>query len=506
MKIQVVVPDEAYLAQAGVRIRYERIAGHLAAAGHEIGMQPIDELRTADKLDGDVYLFSKCYDARSYVVASAARIQGKLVGIDLFDDYFSQVADSRFVRQRSWLRTIARWCDFVLCSTPRMREVASRSAPGVPAHILNDPHAGLDAERIAATVERNRTRGTATRQVDVAWFGNGDNPHFPVGLRDVHAFAPVLQELRTSGMRPRLRVLTNRRALTADGLEALATLPVPWSVDEWTVEAEAALLEESLVAFIPVNTQPFSTAKSLNRAVSALAAGVQVLTVGYPLYQPLHGFIYRDASSLLSDLERGQLRLRRETLGGLADRFAEWADPRLEAERLAGFLAGTTRQSLADVSPHGRKPAANLAVVHGIRSAVEVHQLTQRHRQLSVGSAYSSEGLNYDVRFSQGPGAGAVQAEIDVRVLDRIRPQVVELLEAGKSRSGRSVRQLPLNSHFPRQAAPIARALASRNSRLQTLATYEEAMAAEFEVLKTLLPDTEFVLSETEAPFGALRA
>jgi hypothetical protein len=501
MKIQVVVPSEASLAQAGVRIRYQRIAGHLASVGHDLRITAIDDALTSDKFDADAYLFSKCYDARSYIVASVARSKGSLVGIDLFDDYFSQVADSRFLRQRAWLRTIARWCDFVLCSTSRMQEVASRSMPGVPAHVLNDPHAGLDTDRIAEAAEKNLGRAMSSRQIEVAWFGNGDNPHFPVGLKDVHAFAPVLHELRGAGMTPRLRLLTNRRALTANGLEVLGRLPIPWTVDEWSVDAERSLLEESLVAYIPVNAQPFSTAKSLNRAISALSCGVQVLSVGYPLYEPLQGLVYSEPASLLSDIVQKRLRLRRETLGILADRFATWADPRREAERLAAFVVETSRRRSPEL-PVGNR-SSGFAVIHGVRSGVEVHELAQRHRQLSIGSPFSNEGLNYDVRLVAGPDSFRVAAELAERAVPRLRADLVSRLEPAVSRSGRPVRRLALDELFPRLSSPISRALAGRKSRLGVLATYAPAMAAEFDVVRSMFPGTEFVLSETEAPFGS---
>jgi len=314
MKLCVIAPKEGYLEQAGVRIRYRRLADHLPAYGHSLELRVIDDLRGAEDLDADAYLFSKVYDARSYVVARQLRLSGKPMGVDLFDDYFSQTGDSRFTPQRRWLRAMAHWSSFVLCSTPRMKAVAGSYMPGLPAHILNDPYLRLELDRIGDTVRRNFERTLERGEIEVAWFGNGDNPHFPVGLRDVHAFGAVLARLGGTGLKVRLRLLTNLRALTADGLEALARLPVPWVMDEWSLAGEEELLRESLVAFIPVNAQPFSIAKSLNRAVSALSIGTQVLSAGYPLYEPLGEFVYRDPAALLEDFHRGTLRLREETL------------------------------------------------------------------------------------------------------------------------------------------------------------------------------------------------
>jgi hypothetical protein len=499
MKLCVIAPKEGYLEQAGVRIRYRRMADHLPAYGHSLELKVIDDLRAPEDLDADAYLFSKVYDARSYVVARQLRLSGKPMGVDLFDDYFSQVGDSRFTPQRRWLRAMAHWSSFVLCSTPRMKSVAASYMPGLPAHILNDPCQKLEVDRIGDTVRRNVERTLERGELQVAWFGNGDNPHFPVGLRDVHAFGPVLGRLASTGLKVRLRLLTNMRALTVDGLEALARLPVPWLMDEWSLAGEEDLLRESLVAFIPVNAQPFSIAKSLNRAVSALSTGAQVLSAGYPLYEPLGEFIYRDPGDLLADLGRGALRLRQETLPRLVECFREWADPDEEARRLARFLD--------EVRDEAIKPAALphkdgfLGIVHGLRSGADVHQLAQRHRHFSIGSPFSHDALNYDVRFVGGTPELPASVEIEDRAIARFDPLLRDRLVSAKSRTGRPVFRIEIAPLMPAAAHELDQAAASRRSRLASMAAYDPAMAAVFDVLVRLFPGIEVWLSESDAPF-----
>ena len=502
MKLCVIAPKEGYLAQAGVRIRYQRISGQLESAGHELQIRIIDDLQSAEAFDGDIYVFSKCQDARSQLVARELSRLGKVIGIDLFDDYFSQSGDSRFLRQREWLRTMDCWVDFVLCSTARMRDVASGFLPRAPAHILNDPHETVDMDRIAATAEANLERAMSQKRIDVAWFGNGDNPYFPVGLKDVHAFGHVLHDLRRDGMQVRLRLLTNRRALTVEGLEALGRLPVPWSIDEWTLSGEESLLRDSLIAFIPVTAQPFSIAKSLNRAISALAAGTQVLSPAYPLYQAMHGFIYNDAPTLLTDLRHWRLRLRRETLPSLADRFAEWADPAIEAERLIRFLNSERRRkrSRPALGPQEVRP---LGVLHGLRSGADVHQLAQRQRHLSIGSPFSNEKLNYDCRFVRGARPGNVEAELEERTLPLLRPDLLALLQAAVSRNGRTVKRLPLEQVLPDMAGDLARGFSGTRSPVADYAIYDCVMVAAFKIASAMFPGIELLVSEAEAPYGA---
>ena len=507
MKFCVIAPKETYLVQAGVRIRYQRIAEHLAAAGHSLAIEVIDDLRSAAELQHDVYLFSKVYDARSYVIARQLSRAGKLMGVDLFDDYFSQGADSRFTAQRRWLRTMAGWCGYVLCSTPRMKSVAREFMPGVPVHILNDPYDQIDFDRIADEVDRKLQRTLEQRRIDVAWFGNGDNPHFSVGLKDVQAFGTVLGRLAHGGFQVRLRLLTNRRAMGADGLEALGRLSVPWTLDEWSLAGEQDLLRQSLVAFIPVNAQAFSIAKSLNRAVSALSSATQVLSAGYPLYAPLHEFIYRDPADLLAGIEGRQLRMRRETMPALGERFAEWADPAGEAQRLLDFFSAILNAepafeaaATADADP--ALDEMRLGIVHGARSGSDVHQLAQRHGYLSIGSPYAHESLHYDVRLASATEESPFAVEMEERTLGRLREDLRPLLQQGPPRKGRVVWLLALADVFPAQAGVLARAVASRKSRLASYATYSAAMAAMFELVEAMYPGIQLLLSESEAPHG----
>jgi hypothetical protein len=108
VRLCVIAPSQDYLSLAGVRIRYNRIAPRLHAHGHELDIEVIDQYRTNDQFSHDAYLFSKCYDVRSLLIATMLRDKGKLVGVDMFDDYFSQSHDSRFVAHRDWLRSMSK--------------------------------------------------------------------------------------------------------------------------------------------------------------------------------------------------------------------------------------------------------------------------------------------------------------------------------------------------------------------------------------------------------------
>lgn len=412
MKICVLAPSANYLASAGVRVRYRRIEGPLAELGHELSVLPIAGFKRPQDFKHDVYIVSKCYDARALVAARLISARGGALGVDLFDDYYSQTSDSRFTWRREWLTALLASANFVLCSTPGMQAVAQRVVPSHPAHILNDPYEQLDRGALAGALARKLEQLQQTRTLRLGWFGVGDNPYFSVGLADLAAFGGELARLRSSRFDVRLEILTNRRAVTADTLAALRRLTLPFELDEWTQQREAALLERCTACFLPVNAQSFSVVKSLNRAVTALTAGTQVLSAGYPLYESLGEFIYRDAGQLLADLEDRRPLLRPETLESFARSMQSQASPTAEAHKLTEFL-----QSLP---PKPATQMPHLAVVHGPYSSREAHLFVQSMAGLSVASPFATQQLPYDLRFNlrpTGPGIDLLIASGKRRLL-----------------------------------------------------------------------------------------
>jgi hypothetical protein len=377
--------------------------------------------------DGDVFIFSKCHDSRALVAAAALANSGRLVGVDLFDDYFSNPGDSRLARFHNWLAQILDSCTFALCSTQRLAALVGDYRCDIPVHLMNDPACDDGTGLLPQFLSAKRHRTLDSRQLKVAWFGVGDNPNFAVGLHDLCAFAGVLRELRRTGLSVELSVLTNARALTAHGLEQLRRLPVPTQVSEWTEERERDLLAEAFIAFLPVNVQPFSTAKSLNRAVTALSAGCQVLSVGYPLYRQLDPLIYRDPQELLADLADNSLRLSAARIGRYRAIIETFASPHREASRLTEFLARLSSDERAE------KP---LVLVHGHATSGSAHKLVKELGGLSVASPYSTAALGYDVIFRRN--AGGLDMFVSERASRRLQPEARARAGATLPVSGKS--------------------------------------------------------------------
>jgi hypothetical protein len=174
-------------------------------------------------------------------------------------------------------------------------------------------------------------------------------------------------------------------------LALIARLPMACRVREWSEAVEREVLSESLVAFLPVAAQSFSAAKSLNRAVTALAHGCQILSVGYPLYAGLNPLIYREASALLADLASSTLRLSHDNMEVYRQKLTVVGSAKTEALKVAKFLRG--------LKPSPRESQDRLCVVHGSSTRIEVHKLAQAVGGLSVAGPYCSAKLDFDAVF-----------------------------------------------------------------------------------------------------------
>lgn len=500
MKLVVLLPNAQWLDRAGVRIRYRRIERHIDRFGWSMEVKPIGDGEFTDAPGQTFYLLSKIHDARALAFARTARRRGSRVGLDLFDDYFSQSL-ARTYSNRNWLKRMAGEVDFMLCSTGRMRGVAHRHAPDMPVHVVNDPFASLDRDPISRALAAKQARTLAERHIRIVWFGNGANPVFPVGLSDLAGFGEALRPLASCGFSASLRVLTDAGAIGYEALAALRRLPVEFTIEDWSIEAEAAALTESTIAFLPVNYQDFSIAKSLNRGISALTTGTQIFSVGFDLYSSLAPLVYRDPDEIVADLMKSRLRLRVDTVDLLCDRMHELADPEIEAQALAGFLSDLA------ASPQQRVPAAAkgpLAIVHGVSSPSFVHALAEKLGWWSLSTPLQPGVRAADIHVAfDDRGAGFA-----IRVAERASRSIVPEHRASIVRYARPDRK-GFVGELPVPAAMANGVLGKLRrehfaDRAQRVVRARETMTACLALFEELLGGIEAIVSDQEYPMMAM--
>lgn len=490
-RICVITQSQAFAASAGMRIRYDRFREGAVGQDVTITARPIDAV-IGKPFDQDVYLFCKTFTPEALVLAARLRNEGHIVGQDFFDDYFSQETDQRLFQYRAWLRQMARMTDFAICTTPQMRTVLQSYMPHCPITIVEDPVIAYDPARVAILTDRKITRAQGTRHLRIAWFGIGDNPFFPVGLDDLTAPAVLtaLGRLQASGWRISLTIATNLRALDVAGLARLRALPVAMELIEWTEAQERALLIDSDIALLPVSGQDFSRAKSLNRALTAMEQGCQILSIGEPLYAPLNAFLYRSVVDLDTDYRSGQLRLRKETVTDLDERLRSIANVYVSAAAFIAAARGAQTDALAKSGPP--------ALLHGRTTSIELHKLVGNGHGLSICTPYTRKRWNFDVRFD---------LEAD-RLHVRALPHLVERYElptlgaeADTEQEGAVFQTLDLHALG---FADNLSLLAVHDDLLCDLATYSQVMATLGQIVQRLFVEHVLLLVDSTPTLPAV--
>lgn len=490
LKIAVLIPSEEYKGYAGARIRYGRLTSPLARLGVHLSLEDIAEF-APDSGNVDAIIISKCHDARSLVAVAAISGRGLLTGVDLFDDYFSQTEDSRLARYRNWLSQLLPMCDFAICSTPLMADVVGDFRKDLPVQVVNDPAPEEGFAQLPELLASKLAKARSEQLVRLLWFGVGDNPHFDVGLSDLTAYGGELRSLANAGLNIELTVLTNERALDADGLSLIGRLPVKTKVEEWSEVRERDLLSEAFACFLPVNAQPFSAAKSLNRAVTALNAGCQVISVGYPLYDALSDQIYRNTSEFLADLEQGTMKHSAAAIDRFQIVMHSIASAETEAASLAGFLT--------NLKPRDPAGAVPLVLVHGHATNGAAHKAVHKLGGFSVASPYCPAQLGYDVIFRNAPG------KLVMLIADKVSKALVpEFREELKEEIRLSDKKYWRVSQGFERAKPIKPDY-NQASLPSQLATYRHSLSQIRALMTRAFGPCRVILSETSPlPFSEL--
>jgi hypothetical protein len=482
MKICIVIQSEPFRESAGMRIRYDRFRAHLGE-DDTIEAMTCADLAAAKSLDHDAYVFCKTFDTSALLLARKLRAAGKVVGQDLFDDYFSQTSDTRLERFRQWLRDMAPVTDFALCSTSRMGEVLRQYMPDTQIAVIEDPVIGFDADRVGSAADQKTAAAAAKRQLNVLWFGIGDNPFFRVGLADLAACDAQFALMEQLGWKVNLTIVTNRRPFEGAGAEILRPLSVPFELIEWSEAAEEEALAAATVAILPVNGQAFSRAKSLNRAISALNAGCQVLSIGYPLYERLGEVVYRSARELISDLEAGRPRLCGAKIDLLAKRLKSLADP-------AAAASAIVTQARRAKARAGQTASGPVCLIHGRSSSIGLHKNVSAIGGLSVKTIFTRQGWNFPVRFDR----------CGIDMVMRVTPQIAHkfslpLCDASVATAiggmdfvdvdGPALGLRKLRVHLPAQSSPVI-----------DLAIYEDVMRFAQEGCSAAFPGADILISD----------
>ena len=347
MKIIFIVPSSQWLTSAGVRIRYKRLEPYFHQKGHEISINPLQDITEQCIEEADIVIVSKVFSSDSLYILSLCRRLGVKVGLDLFDDYFSDQRLSVFRKFHDWLELASNMVDFIICSTDRMKQVASQYIEPALIHKINDTKdPDISFSETRCFIDQKSKIYSLNDSLNILWFGIGDNPYFNVGLTDLAHYSNALFQIKKHFASINFTILTNERALTAKNLVRISRLPIQPKLDIWTELKEISYLEESHLAFMPVSHQKFSIAKSSNRCLTALTYGCQVLSNGFDLYSDFNELIYRSTRDFIEDIKLSRFKFNLDTMPLFESICNDSYDSDSEVNRFFDFVESKVFASL----------------------------------------------------------------------------------------------------------------------------------------------------------------
>ena len=131
MKIIFIVASTESLTAAGVRIRYKRLEPFFNRENCSIQIIALQDISELLLKDADVVILSKIFT--SDFIISLCRVFKVKVGIDLFDDYFSD-KKLRYSEDLVPGLNLSHSCRLHDCSTDRMKAIASEYFQGDLVH------------------------------------------------------------------------------------------------------------------------------------------------------------------------------------------------------------------------------------------------------------------------------------------------------------------------------------------------------------------------------------
>ena len=344
MKALIIYPNAEWMNSGGSRIRYKRLEPFINAKNMELVFIPINKISVELLKEANIALIVKVYGLDSIRIISFCKSFGIAVGIDLFDDYFSDETLNLLHDKYNWIKIASIMCNFIICSTERMKEISATFVPKELIHIVKDTcDPNILPKETGELISQKIKSWKASGNLNILWFGIGDNPYFEVGIKTLANYSNSLFQFRKSFGSVKFTILTNERALTQENLSFISNLPIEANVELWSSQLEAKLLRESHVALIPVSHQQFSIAKSSNRCITALSYGCQVLSNGYNLYSDFTDLIYSSTGELIHHYQYRQdsLKFNNDSLKEFIDKCNRNYNPEAQADRMVKFIKKT---------------------------------------------------------------------------------------------------------------------------------------------------------------------
>lgn len=262
---------------ASTRLRCILPSRLLAGAGVDSRL-----LRRHERPRADVVVFQKAYGPDHLALAGRLRRSSVRLVLDVCDNHFHNPAGSRELAARvDRLKRMVDLVDVVTVSTPTLAGLVQHDR-----RLLVD-----DCVEWPVEGEASRKPRASDDPFRLLWFGSAGDPTLGFGLCDLGQRMPELAAF-AAGRAVELVVASNSEEQFR---RWIGDQPFPVHYEAWRRRRFPALLKRSDVAVLPVTPNPFTTAKTSNRPVTALLHGVAVVTSPLPSYLELSPFLLFEA-------------------------------------------------------------------------------------------------------------------------------------------------------------------------------------------------------------------
>jgi len=264
--------------QSSARLRCYRPCEYLRSAGWQC------EIFDPGRMDRyRVVVFQKAYTPNDLDVADHLRGLGVRTVFDLCDNHLYVPPDRPDFRERAdRLRRMIDRVDAVSVATPELARFIDR-----PTTVIDDAldDVPVDLWSPIRTVGR-RWRGR--RPLRLVWFGNAGEMSPPFGLIDLARVVPALEAMHARSP-VSLTVVSNSRAAFD---KHLSGVQFPVHYHEWATSRFVRLFRGHDLCLIPVNVNPFTVCKTVNRLALSLLLGVPAIADWIPSYEELRDSVF----------------------------------------------------------------------------------------------------------------------------------------------------------------------------------------------------------------------
>jgi len=373
------------------------------------------------KSNCQMVIFSKLFNDLALLLAFELKKTGKILILDLFDNYlaYSPSCLGRGLQRR--MATLVSLADGVIASTENMKQIVQKLGCHNVIQISDPIQPDLNKEQFF-----NKWY-LSDHELIFTWFGISGNPYYKAGLIDLIESARRISNLFRQ-LAPiykcRLVICTNKNPEIIKVLAVMRSYSIPTSFQVWEPESFELLMSQTHCVLIPTNNTPFVTAKTHNRASTAIVSGCLVLVDDHPEYNQLVPHVYQNWSDFTSDL----LTLNREQIVEKVSKAQDFLisiySPEKITKKLATFLNNQLIKNQGNKDKNAVKNHLSPMFIVGKNSSGPEIKLARRAGYLCVGSKLLNPNLNYNIQFEIMQDSDLLELILNEKAIKKFLPNI----------------------------------------------------------------------------------